>query len=207
MTVAHEHDDPLRQLIAREVAEPELYEHLPVPSKRSALEWPEWVARRYAPGLPACAVAYRLASYWNEQTGDAWPSYPLLAADLSCTERTVAAAVAKLEKLGVILVERHPRRTNRYTLLRAAPVLGMQELPLRDAGASTLTGRSFHRGMKERGVDPVVTRQSSKRDPAGSAGTATPPAPAATCSRHLLPLASNGDCRGCRADELAGDRA
>jgi hypothetical protein len=188
---------------------------VPVPSKRAALEWAEWVAHELKPGIPAAALAFRLASYWNEETGDAWPGLDRLALDLSASTRTVTTAVERLESLDVILVDRHPRRSNRYILLRPTllmlPVDDVPIPPVGVEGASTQGGRSFDPDLHQ--VRPWV--EAAATDPLGipqfiqetkNAGAPAAGAARSRCAEHPHEHVSAYGCRACLADQKAGVR-
>ena len=85
---------------------------------RNKFDWLDAVAAD--PLLPATAsrLAIVLLRYLNRQTGDAWPSIPRLAADMSTAENTVRAGLKALKDRGHLAIETGGGRaaTNRYTM-------------------------------------------------------------------------------------------
>jgi hypothetical protein len=69
-------------------------------------------------------VALRLALYRNIKDGTCNPSYATLAAGAAVSERTAMRAVAQLERMGLVVVERSTggsrANTNNFRLLKAA---------------------------------------------------------------------------------------
>lgn len=81
-------------------------------------------------------VALTLDIYMNRH-GIAWPSRSSLAAGCSCSVKTVARAVARLERAGFLEVRRgHGRRSNLYSAVIPSRDTGV---PTTDALVGTLT--------------------------------------------------------------------
>lgn len=63
-------------------------------------------------------VLARLADRINDKTGVCWPSVSTIAREVCCSPRTVQGAMKKLEKRGLLIVERNagPKGCNLYRL-------------------------------------------------------------------------------------------
>lgn len=80
------------------------------------------VPKSVIPHLPSLqrsdlAIYFSLCARINGETGVCYPAQSTIAAECGLAVRTVGAAVAKLEQLGLILVERRPHRTSIYEVL------------------------------------------------------------------------------------------
>lgn len=91
---------------------------------RNQFRWLDQIAADPAVTAAGFLLAYRIAKYVNRDSGDAWPSQPLLAAEVRLSVRTVRDLSDQLESAGHLTVTASRGRGNscRYRpILRAVP--------------------------------------------------------------------------------------
>jgi hypothetical protein len=86
---------------------------------RDVFAWLNQVAADAELLLTAARLAIKLTCYFNRETGDAWPSVPRLADELSWAENTVRGAARALAGGGHLVIEPGGGRnaTNRYRMV------------------------------------------------------------------------------------------
>jgi hypothetical protein len=92
---------------------------------RRQFQWLDQIAADPAVTAAGFLLAYRIAKHINRETGDAWPSQPLLATEMRLTVRSVRELSDQLEAAGHlnVIASRGRGHSCRYRLiLKAGPV-------------------------------------------------------------------------------------
>lgn len=155
---------------------------------------PTWVLD----GAPSRAVhLYALLRRYTDVDGLAWPSRATLASRLGCSTDTVDRAVAALERIGALTVERRfgadgAPTSNLYVLHAVPQPVGN---PVDDEGGVAAPVRLGSRTVAEGVAAPVRT----EREPLNESQRTDPPYPPAaaggSCPTHGNNPAPR--CRGC----------
>lgn len=65
---------------------------------------------------PAKSVLFVLARRANDKTGKSWPSLNRLSSDSGNSRRTTSRVITELERRGLLMITRHPRKVSDYTI-------------------------------------------------------------------------------------------
>lgn len=81
-----------------------------------SIEALDWAFKVHLEDPMAKVVLLALANHHNPKSEICWPALDRLMSQTGASRRTVTRAVQRLERLGLITVDRHPRKSNVYLL-------------------------------------------------------------------------------------------
>lgn len=81
-----------------------------------SIEALDWAFKLRLEDPLAKVVLLALANHYNPKSEICWPSFDLLVRETGASKRTLTRAIQRLERLALINVDRHPRKSNVYLL-------------------------------------------------------------------------------------------
>lgn len=152
---------------------------------------PDWIFSLDAPGITHLDKWVLAAINWRQGPKPwAWPSHEKIASDIVASERGVRKSIRRLERSGVLVVDRSSPSGNRYSVKeRCSPLNGVPRgIPFPHSGTPFPPTPAFCSPEGGQSVPPEPIKGTQKDEPIHSSCAEPEKSPAHTPSGIRIPL-------------------